>query len=254
MPLPAPVAPGDGSSGLTLVIIVSATGVGASTFTNGTHQERTRHGRHGQRLARRCHLPHGFDHLRLDHHRTLLYRCFGRGHHRFCARYKVSVTVWPGGLGPRPGTGRGPVHLWGRDVERDGGSIGLALPLPCSLMREALRALIRMPSLTAPMILGSQVLAGAEPVPASEPTWSTREASRAFSPSDRQTRLRIDRFQTHQTHQPLHSFEIDPVSFALQPGGHASAASKRMRRVLPVDHGHQCQVRDRLHRRLVVVG
>jgi hypothetical protein len=71
-------------------------------------------------------------------------------------------------------------------------------------------------------------------------------------PADRQTRLRAHRLQTHQPHQKLHPFAIDPMPLAPQPGCHAAAAPERMGRVLPVDLRHERQVLGRLGRRLVV--
>lgn len=57
----------------------------------------------------------------------------------------------------------------------------------------------------------------------------------------------------HQAHQSLHSFAIDRMSLAPQPGRQAAAAPERVSRVLAIEQRHQRQVRHALGRRLVVV-
>ena len=65
-------------------------------------------------------------------------------------------------------------------------------------------------------------------------------------------RWRRQPFEPHEPHQPLHPFAIDHMSFATQPGRHASTAAERMSRVLAIDQRHQRQVLRGLARRLVV--
>src|SRR5215467_15706569 len=69
-----------------------------------------------------------------------------------------------------------------------------------------------------------------------------------------QARLRIDRLNPHQSHQPPDPLGIDQFAFVLsQPTGHFLNAIEGALRVLLIDQAHQAQVLRTLCRRLIVI-